>query len=631
MEKRNLVIAIALSAAIYIGWMYFIQAPQLERQQQQAALQQQQTQQQAAQPAQTNQPAAAPPQDGGRKVIAREEALKESPRVAIDTPRLAGSIALKGSRVDDLVLKDYQETVDPKSPDIVLLSPFNSEHAYFSAYYWSSADTSISLPNGETVWQADGQTLSVGTPVTLTWDNGQGLTFARKFEIDDKFMFTVTDSVTNSSGKDIALSPIDRIVHYGTPKGASQTYVLHEGPIGVFNCTREEGKKELSGCSREEHKYGAVRDQAEEEEKKFAYASTGGWLGISDKYWLVAQIPPQDEALNGAMFYDPKGDFYQTEYNGQPHPVPAGQSITRQQHLFAGAKIVNTLVHYRDHLFSGGSDRSGFVNFVSSLLGMSPEDVPQFDRAVDFGYFFFLTKPLFYILDTIFRFVGNFGIAILCLTVLVKGIMFPLANKAYRSMSKMKLLTPKMTELREKYGDDKTRLNKEMMELYKREKVNPAAGCLPIVVQIPVFYALYKVLYVTIEMRHAPFFGWIHDLSAPDPTSILNLFGLIPWDYHVLFAIPLLGTLFHFLSIGVWPLIMGFTMWFQMKLNPTPPDPVQARIFGLMPFIFTFMLAPFSAGLVIYWAWNNTLSVAQQKLIMWRMARLEKKPSGAAS
>jgi len=632
MEKRNLIVAIILSVVIMVGWMYFVQAPHVEKQQ--AALQQQQAQQ--AQQAQTQpaaeQPAgqtgqAAPaPQDGSRQVVAREEALKQSPRVAIDTPRLSGSIALKGSRVDDLVLKDYQETVDPQSPDIVLLSPFNSQHAYFSAYYWSSDDKSVTLPNGETTWRADGDTLSVGKPVTLTWDNGQGLTFARKFEIDDKFMFTVTDTVTNAGGNAVNLAPIDRIVRYGTPQGASQTYVLHEGPVGVFNCVREAGKDEFTGCSREEHKYGAVRDQAGEDERKYAYGSTGGWLGISDKYWLVAQIPPQDEALAGTMQYDPKGDFYQTEYSGQPRPVPAGQSITRQQHLFAGAKVVNILVHYRDNLLSAGpGQEGGFANFVSSMFGFAHEDVPQFDRAVDFGMFFFLTKPLFYVLDTVFRFVGNFGIAILCLTVLVKGAMFPLANKSYRSMSKMKFLTPKMTELREKYGNDKTKLNQEMMALYKREKVNPAAGCLPIVVQIPVFYALYKVLYVTIEMRHAPFFGWIHDLSAPDPTSILNLFGLIPWDYHVLFTVPLLGGIVHFLSIGVWPLIMGFTMWAQMKLNPTPPDPVQARIFGLMPFIFTFMLAPFSAGLVIYWAWNNTLSVAQQRLIMWRMARLEKK------
>jgi YidC/Oxa1 family membrane protein insertase len=296
------------------------------------------------------------------------------------------------------------------------------------------------------------------------------------------------------------------------------------------------------------------------------------------------------------MFYDPKRDFYQVDFVAAKRQVAPGDTLSRQQHVFAGAKVLNILAGYRDRL--------GAVHF---------------DRAVDFGWFWFLTKPLFIILDTIYRFVGNFGIAILCLTVLVKACMFPLANKSYRSMSKMKILTPKMQELRAKFGDDKTKLNQEMMELYKREKVNPASGCLPIVVQIPVFYSLYKVIYVTIEMRHAPFFGWIKDLSAPDPTSILNLFGLIPWDYHTLFALPAAGGFFHLISIGIWPLIMGFTMWLQMRLNPTPPDPVQAKLFALMPVVFTFMLASFNSGLVIYWAWNNTLSIAQQRLIMWRM------------
>ncbi len=608
MEKHNLIVAIVLSVVIMVGWMYFVQTPHLEQQQaalqqQQAQMAQQQVEQQAGQPA--AQPGQAAPQDAARKALPREEALKESPRVTIDTPRLAGSIALKGSRVDDLVLKEYRETVAPNSPQVVLLSPFNSEHAYYADFGWAGSD--MALPNGETVWTADSQTLAPGKPVTLTWDNGQGLTFARKFEIDDGFMFTVTETVTNGSGNAVELSPYGRIVRYGTPPQASQTYVLHEGPIGVFGCVAEGG--ELTGCEKHEESYGGTRDESEEG-GKFTYGSTGGWLGLSDKYWLVAQLPSPDETLTANMFYEPKSDFYQTDFTGAVRQVAAGQSIERKQHLFAGAKVVRELTEYRDAL-----------------------NAPLFDRAVDFGYFFFLTKPLFFILDHIFRFVGNFGIAILCLTVLVKLAMFPLANKSYHSMSKMKLLAPKMTELREKYGTDKAKLNQEMMALYKREKVNPAAGCLPIVVQIPVFYALYKVLYVTIEMRHAPFFGWIHDLSAPDPTSILNLFGLIPWDYHVLFAIPLIGTLVHFLSIGIWPLIMGFTMWAQMKLNPTPPDPVQARIFGLMPFIFTFMLAPFAAGLVIYWAWNNTLSVAQQKLIMWRMERLQKKSSlgGTAS
>ncbi len=610
MENKNVILAIVLSAAIIIGWT-FLQAHFFP-----APTPQQQAAQQVEQPAAQQQQAG---QDTGRKVVSREEALKESPRVAIDTPRLSGSIALKGSRIDDLILKDYRETVEPTSPNIVLLSPRDAEHAYYADFGWSSEAKDVDLPKSDTVWQADGTSLSPNHPVTLTWTNSQGLTFARKFEIDSDYMFTITDTVTNAGGTPIEIAPYGRVVRYGTPKGASQTYVLHEGPIGVFGCVLE--GDERSKCSLEEHKYAAVREEAEDG-GKFSYPSTGGWMGISDKYWLVSQVPPQNEALTGNLFYDPKGDFYQVDFASAKQQLPAGGSVTRTQHLFAGAKVVNILANYRDNLYTGHVEQSFFARLrdtIYSALGMTNEALPLFDRAVDFGWFFFLTKPLFVILDTIYRFVGNFGIAILCLTVLVKAVMFPLANKSYRSMSKMKILGPKMAELKEKYGEDRAKLNQEMMAMYKREKVNPAAGCLPIVVQIPVFYALYKVIYVTIEMRHAPFFGWIRDLSAPDPTSVLNLFGLIPWDYHVLFAWPVIGALFHILSIGVWPLIMGFTMWLQMRLNPTPPDPVQARIFALMPIIFTFMLGSFNSGLVIYWAWNNTLSIAQQRLIMWRM------------
>jgi YidC/Oxa1 family membrane protein insertase len=577
METKNLIIAIALSAAILIAWTFFFQGPHMaEQQAQQQAAQQGQPAQQPAQPAAQ--------QEGGRKVLSRDEALKDSPRVAIDTPRLKGSIALKGSRIDDLVLKDYRETVDPSSPNVILLSPLESKDAYYADLGWSADSKDVALPAADTVWQADGTELAPGKPVTLTWNNGQGLTFARKFEIDENYLFTITDTVTNAGGAPVDLASYGRVVHYGTPPTASRSYVLHEGPIGAFD-----------GSLNDKNKYDSVKSDAEKGEK-LTFTSTGGWIGNSDKYWLVAQVPPQNEKLTATMFYEPKGDFYQVDYVGDKKQVPAGGSITRQQHVFAGAKVLDLLAGYRDQLGAA-----------------------HFDRAIDFGWYWFFTKPLFVIIDRINKFVGNFGIAIMCLTILVKACMFPLANKSYRSMSRMKLLQPKMTELREKFGGDRNKLNQEMMALYKREKVNPAAGCLPIFVQIPVFYSLYKVIYVTIEMRHAPFFWWIKDLSAPDPTSILNLFGLIPWDYHVLFALPLIGTVAHLLSIGIWPLIMGFTMWLQMRLNPTPPDPVQARIFGLMPIIFTFMLAPFNAGLIIYWAWNNTLSIAQQKLIMWRM------------
>ena len=580
MENKNVILAIVLSAAILIAWTllqaHFFPQPMP----QQAAQQAQQAQQPAGQPAQ---------QDADRTVVSREEALAQSARVSIDNPRLKGSINLKGARLDDLILKDYRETVDPTSPNIVLLSPRETQHAYYADIGWFREAKDIKLPDKDTVWQADSTALAPGKPVTLTWDNGQGLTFTRKVEVDANYLFTITDTVANSGSAPVEVAPYGRIIHYGTPPNASQSYVLHEGPMG-----------ELGG-SLQEKQYGKVKSEGEksegEEGGKFTYPSTGGWLGNSDKYWLVAQIPPQDEQLTGNLFYQPKGDFYQVDFLAANRQIPAGGSLTRQQHIFAGAKVLDLLAGYRDELGAA-----------------------HFDRAIDFGtYFWFLAKPLFIVMDKIYSVVGNFGIAILCLTVLVKGIMFPLANKSYRSMSKMKILGPKMQELKEKYGEDKAKLNQEMMAMYKREKVNPAAGCLPIVVQIPVFYALYKVIYTTIEMRHAPFFLWIRDLSAPDPTSVLNLFGLIPWDYHVLLALPAVGGIFHILSIGVWPLIMGFTMWLQMRLNPTPPDPVQARIFALMPIVFTFMLGSFSAGLVIYWAWNNTLSIAQQRLIMWRM------------
>ncbi|HEX6119732.1 MAG TPA: membrane protein insertase YidC [Dongiaceae bacterium] len=581
METKNLIIAIALSAVILVVWTVFIQGPHVATQQaQQQAQQAAQQTQTAQQPAQT-----ATQPESGRKIVSREEALKEGPRVAIDTPRLKGSIALKGSRIDDLVLKDYHDTVDPSSPNVILLSPLDTKDAYFANLYWSADGKDVGVPDGDTLWQADGDTLSAEKPVTLTWNNGQGLTFARKIEIDQNYMFTITDTVSNSGDTPVEIAPFGRVVHYGTPPNASRSYVLHEGPIGVFD-----------GSLDDKNKYSDVKSDGEKGEK-LTYTSTGGWMGNSDKYWLVAQIPPSDEHLAATISYEPKGDFYQIEFVADKRPVPAGGSITRQQHLFAGAKVLDMLSDYRDNL-----------------------GIAHFDRAIDFGtYFWFISKPLFIVMDAIYGVVGNFGISIMCLTILVKAFMFPLANNSYRSMSKMKLLTPKMKELREKFGDDKAKLNQEMMQLYKREKVNPAAGCLPIVVQIPVFYSLYKVIYVTIEMRHAPFFGWIKDLSAPDPTSILNLFGIIPWDYHALFALPVAGSLFHLLSIGVWPLIMGFSMWMQMRLNPTPPDPVQAKLFALMPVVFTFMLAPFNAGLVIYWAWNNTLSIAQQRLIMWRM------------
>jgi YidC/Oxa1 family membrane protein insertase len=597
-DKKNMIVAIALSAAIIFGWQFFYEMPRQEKLR--AAHEAQLAEQaatQAANPAvtgSTNSTATtgtaatttAPGDTGVGQQVSRDAALAQSQRIAIDAPKLKGSVALKGGRIDDLVLKNYRETVAPDSPNVVLLTPSNSLHGYIAETgWWAAAGTAV--PNAATVWTAAGSQLTPQSPLTLTWDNGAGLVFTRKISIDDGYMFKVEDSVANNGAASVSLSPYSRVARFGLPPSPSQTYVLHEGPMGVFDGTLNE------------EKYHSVKSHFEDAEggepKSMNFTSTGGWVGISDKYWLVAQVAPADAKLTAHYLYDPKFDSYQADYVADSREVAAGASATFTHQVFAGAKEVKLLESYRDNL-----------------------NIPMFERAVDFGWFFFLTKPLHAFLDWIVRYVGNMGIAIMILTVCVKAVMFPLANKSYASMNKMKALQPKMAELKEQYGEDKQRFQQEMMALYKKEKVNPAAGCLPILVQIPVFYALYKVLYVTIDMRQAPFFGWIHDLSLPDPTSILNLFGLIPWDPHLYMTMPIVGAIIHLLSIGVWPLIMGFTMWAQMRLNPTPPDPVQAKMFAVMPFIFTFMLGSMPAGLVIYWAWNNTLSIAQQKYIMYR-------------
>jgi YidC/Oxa1 family membrane protein insertase len=581
MEQKNLILAIVLSIAVLVGWQFFFEAPRQHQQQ----LAQQQAAQQAAEQAGTKSTAANVPAEPAVPQLDRPAALAQSPRVAIDSPRLKGSIALKGGRLDDLELKDYRETLAHDSPLVTLLSPYGAADAYYADYGWTSDDSKIALPGADTVWQADGSTLAPGKNVTLSWDNGQGLVFKRMFAIDDNFMFTVTQSVDNKGSAAVNLRPYARVKRFGTPAHPSQTYVLHEGMIG-----------ELGGSLRDPS-YANVRKQAEDPANPImSYSGTGGWAGITDKYWLVAQIADNAEPITGDYFYEPKTDSYQADFAGKPRDIAPGASASTTQRLFAGAKEVNLLRSYRDN-----------------------QAIGNFDLAIDFGWYWFFTKPLMLLLDWLYKTVGNFGIAIMILTICVKTLMFPLANKSYKSMNRMKQLTPQIQAMREKFGEDKAKLNQEMMALYKRERVNPAAGCLPVFVQIPVFFSLYKVFYVTIEMRQAPFFGWIHDLSVPDPTSWMNLFGLLPYDVAHLATMPLIGGLFHTLSIGIWPLIMGFTMFMQQRLNPTPPDPVQAKMMTAMPIVFTFMLGSMPAGLVIYWAWNNTLSILQQRFLMWRM------------
>jgi len=581
-NNRNFILAIVLSMAVLFAWQYFF-VPVHEPEAGKPGIEQQQQ----------AEPGPPQPQSGGEvlsgvapqpeatpgSALTREEALAQSPRIPIDTPSLKGSIALKGGRIDDLTLKDYRETVEPDSPQVVLLSPAGSPHAYYTEHgFVGAGGGDLGLPASDTLWSAESQgPLTPHSPVTLTYDNGKGLKFTRTIAIDDKYMFTVDDKVANSGSEAVTLYPYALVSRHETPP-IQGFFILHEGLIGVVDhSVKCDGWFSSELCE--------VTYASAIENQRPPFETKSGWLGITDKYWATVVIPEQGKAFQ-AKFYGSQSngrDRFQTDYLLESLTIPAGGTGEVQGRVFAGAKEVNVV--------------DGYAETYS---------IPKFDLLIDWGWLYFLTKPLFFALDYFYELVGNFGVSILIVTVIIKLIFFPLANKSYVAMSKMKKLAPEMQRIKERYGDDRMRQQQAMMDLYKKEKVNPASGCLPILIQIPIFFALYKVLFVTIEMRHAPFFGWIKDLSAPDPTSIFNLFGLIPWQ-----PWPIL-------MIGAWPIIMGITMWVQMKLNPAPPDPVQQKIFTWMPVFFTFLLASFPAGLVIYWAWNNFLSVLQQAAIMKR-------------
>lgn len=578
-EQRNLILAIVLSVTIIIAFQYFYEMPRmLEEQQRQAAIEQ--STGGAVAPAPTPTPGqtgtttpSAQPVPGSvptelAQPASRDQVLETGERIGIDNGRLTGSIALTGARIDDIVMSDYKVSIKADAENVTLFNPAGSPDTYFAEFGWAPESEDTIIPNQETVWKADRDELRPDQPVTLSWENGQGLIFERRLEIDDNYLISVTQRVRNQGDEAVTLFPYGLVRRWGTPE-ISGFFILHEGPIGVLSEQLEEVD---------------YSDLAEEGEIKSE--SGNGWIGISDKYWLAALIPDQEAGFTGKFLHylNDGQDRFQTDFLRPAVSVPAGGSAEVTDRLFAGAKEVDLLDSYAERF-----------------------NIPLFDRAVDFGWFYWLTKPFFYILHFFYGVAGNYGIAILMLTLLVKLVFYPLANKSYRSMSAMKKLQPEMTKIREQAGDDKMRMQKEMMELYKKEKVNPMSGCLPIIVQIPVFFALYKVLFVSIEMRHAPFFGWIQDLSAPDPTTIFNLFGLIPFDPP------------SFLMIGVWPLLMGITMFLQTKLNPQPADPIQAKVMLFLPLMFIFLFATFAAGLVIYWTWNNVLSVAQQWVIMRRM------------
>ena len=556
MENKNVLLAVILSTAILIGWSFYFENPE-EAQRKRAEIQGKTETQTSAQKPEAPQSSKINP----AKSISRNEALKESDRVLIENKNLSGSISLRGALIDDIILKNYRETLDANSKPIVLLSPKKYEQGYFVESGWATTKSDVKVPDNNSLWQIkEGKKLTTNSPVTLEWNNREGLIFLKKIEIDDKYLFKITEIVRNDKNKAVDL------FHYGQiTKNAKPTtenfYILHEGLVGVVD-------KNLK-----EETYSAV-----EKEKK-TYNGKSGWFGITDKYWMSAIIPESGKSFKGEYSFtnNYKANFIISE----PNTIGPQKSTTSNIKIFIGAKEVYPIDDYAEK-----------------------EKIDRFDLAIDWGWFYFITKPLFFVIDYIFKIVGNFGVAIIILTALVRIVFFPLSNYSFKSMAKMKVLQPEMLRLKELYKDDVKRTQQEMMALYKREKVNPLSGCLPILVQIPIFFAVYKMLFVTLEMRHAPFFGWIKDLSAADPTTIFNLFGLIPWEPPT------------FLMIGIWPILMGVTMYFQQKLNPAPPDPIQAKIFAWFPFIITIMLASFPSGLVIYWTASNILTMAQQYYIM---------------
>ena len=577
-ETRNTIIFLVCAFALFVLYQTFVLQP-AEKQQAQVA-----AQQRAAAAAQATTVGANPPAGTVKppNPASRQAALAASPRVAIATPDLKGSISLRGARLDDLFLTTYRETTDRNAPPVELLRPEGAPHAWFAEFGWTGQNVP-GLPAYDTLWTlAQGARLTPGSPIVLTYANGQGLTFTRRIEVDDKFMFTVTDTVANGSGQPVTLAPYGSVERQGLPPPTTNSSIVHEGAVGATGLDK-------ATLTLIKYKDWAKKGGGPQ------LPSNGGWLGITDKYWLAAIVPDQKERITGQFSASKVGDLdvFGANVVGKARTIAPGQQSTETTRFFAGAKSVPALQDYANGL-----------------------GIPRFDDAVDWGHLWFLTKPIFTVLMYFYHHIGSVGVAILLLTVAVRLVFFPLANKSYESMSKMKKVQPQVEELRKRYKDDPAKQQQEMLALYQREKVNPFSGCLPILLQIPVFYSLYKVLTVTLEMRHAPFMGWIKDLSARDPTTIWNLFGAIPWNpAHA----PLIGGLLDSnLHLGVMPLLYGLTMWLSTSMSPPAGDPAQQRVFQLMPILFTFIMAPFAVGLLIYWSWSNVLTILQQYVIMRR-------------
>lgn len=558
-DKRNIILAVALTALILFGW-----EPAMRVLFPRWAQPVQQAQAPAGQPAPAA-PATRVAQAAPTRSLA--QALTGSPRIAIETPRLSGTIALKGARIDDIVLPTYRETIKKDSPAIRLLSPGGTQSAQFAGFGWSG--DGLKAPDANTLWQASGSKLTPTSPVTLRWDNGAGQSFEIALAVDDTYMISATQKVINHGTAPAAVRTYGFISRDGKSPDVS-TWTIHTGPIGVFN-----------GAANYDIDFKDL-DKAGESEK---LAGTGGWLGFTDKYWLAALVPDQKASVT-AQFRKGTGEQYQADFSLAPTILAPGKALSQTNRLFIGAKETKTLQAY---------EKNGVI---------------LFDRAIDWGWFYWFEQPIFLLLHWLFTKIGNFGVAIICLTFIVRGLMFPVAQKQFASMAAMRAIQPKMKELQDRHKEDKPKLQQELMDLYKKEKVNPFSGCLPIFLQIPIFFALYKVLQLTIEMRHQPFVLWIRDLSAPDPLHVLNLFGLLP------FTPP------GFLSIGILAIILGITMWLQFRLNPAPMDDMQKQMFAIMPWMMMFIMAPFAAGLLIYWITSNFLTIAQQKWLYSRHPQL---------
>ncbi len=578
-QNKNLILAVVLSGIVMLVWSVWFQPPPPP-----VDLTLPPSTTQAADGTSVATPPSVVAQDSTAAPVAptnsHSEALEKAPRVTIDTVELGGSISLLGGRIDDLELKSYRETLDDDSPLVTLLSPYGKEQPYYAIYGWAPAGDlpADAVPGPNTLWALEaGKVLTTESPVTLRWDNGSGLTFRRTIAIDEHYLFSVSQSVENTTDATRRLFPYGIVARYGEPDTVG-FFILHEGVV------------RMSDGELEEIDYNDMPDldfaQAEGANADLITVENEGWVGFTDKNWMTSIIPAKGQKFTSVAKYIPGSDIYTTEARMPIQTVEPGATATVETRLFAGAKEWETIRDY---------EKGGITGFLDSI---------------DWGWFFFLTKPIFWLLHTLNGFIGNMGFSIIALTIIIKAALLPLAYKSYVSMAKMKTLQPEMEALKERCGDDKQKMQKEMMALYKKEKVNPAAGCLPILMQIPIFFSLYKVIFVTLELRHAPFIGWIHDLSAPDPSSILNLFGLLP------FAAPEPGSMIAIISLGVMPILLGISMWMQQKLNPTPTDPTQKMIFAWMPWVFMFMLGSFASGLVLYWITNNTITFIQQYSIM---------------